>query len=215
MSYNLFVVLAFSIFLPVITGLIKIRQIISHQYLPVFLFVAIGLLNNLASYIFIKNGISNHLNSNIYVAIEFGLLVWQFLIWREGAGRNYILVLGVLLLVWFLDNLIIHDLRRNNSIFRFFSAFTVLFFCVGQINQLIFFHYRRLITNPVFLICIGLMLHYTFKAFVETFYFFSWMFEIHLIIQLNRFISFVDLISNILISIAFLCLRNRSTYYLS
>lgn len=215
MSFHLFTILAFSIVLPVFSGIIKFRQITTQRYLPVFLYVVFAFLNNLLSYMLIRNGESNHFNSNIYVLVAFGLLLWQFNTWDEKAGMKYLGVGVIFCMIWVADNFILHGLRDNNSIFRFFASFYILYYCVKKINHEIFFGFRRIISNPVFLICVGMMFHYSFKAFYESLNFFSWLFDISLIIQVNRLIAFADLITNILISIAFLCLRSKSTYYLS
>lgn len=214
MSFCLFTILAFSIVLPVISGTIQFRQITTNGYLPVFLYVILAFLNNLASYILIKNGHSNHLNSNIYVLAVLGLLLWQFYIWNEEGKTKFLVVVAILSIIWIADNVVLHSLKNNNSIFRFFASFFILYYCIKQINHQIFFNYQRISSNAVFLICVGLLIHYTFKAFNETFHFFSWVFGTTLIIQINRFVAFADLVTNILFSIAFLCLRYKSTYYL-
>ncbi len=212
-SFEFFAALAFTIIIPVVTGIIKFRQVTSHGYLPVFLFVCIGFLNNVLSYYLIKKGISNHLNSNIYVLIGFLIVVWQFAVWNAEDKKRYWLVSVILMLVWLSDNLIINHIWDNNSIFRFFASFAILFLCLAQVNKLIFFHTSGIVSNPVFLVCIGLMLYYSFKAFVETFYFFSWVFDTTLIIRLNITLGFVDMVTNVLISIAFLCIGRKTTYY--
>jgi len=212
-SFHLFTILAFSVFMPVIIGFIKIRQILKQRYLPVFLYVLLAFTNNLISYILIKQGISNHVNSNVYVLFALALLVWQFYIWNGGGVAKYRYAVILLAGIWLLENVIINRLSVNNSIFRFCFSFTILFFCVDTIHRQIFFNSQKIITNPTFLICIGLMIHYTFKAFIETFYFFSWVFETRLIIQLNFTLGFFNLVTNIFISIAFLCMQYKPKYY--
>lgn len=214
MSNALFHILAFSITIPVVVGWIKFRQIVHQGYLPFFIYILFGFLNNLLSYLLIQQGVSNHINSNIYVLIAYILLLWQFGKWEMSHSNRNIILGFIGFAVWLADNFYFHSLMANNSIFRLFTSFTIQYLCILQFNKLIFLERNRIIRNPVFIISASLLNYYTFKSIIETFNFFSWLFESGFLIQLNFTLAFVDLITIIITTLALLCIRSKSTYYL-
>src|SRR5690606_30485659 len=102
------------------------------NYLPFILLIWIGLFNEVISTIFIFSTHSNTINSNIYVLIEYSLLLFQFYKWK-GIERNkccYLILLGIV--VWIIDNVILNSVRTNNSIFRIFYSFAVILLSINQ-----------------------------------------------------------------------------------
>lgn len=178
-----------------------------------FVFVTLGFFNDILSYLIIMRGHSNHFNSNIYVLMAFLLLLAQFYMWNKVSRRKYILLAIAGCWLWISDHLILNDIKSNNSIFRFAVSFIFLYLCIEQINKLIIYENKALLKNPIFLTCTGLVIHFSFKAFIETFNFYEWAFETRLAIRLNIVMATINIISYVLTSIAFLCIRARPTYF--
>lgn len=158
---------------------------------------------------------NNVINSNIYVFVEYLLLLLIFYRWNGllNTNRYYFLLLSGLV-IWALDNLWIHSIHTINSIFRVFYSIVVLFVSISHINKLIVFEKKRLVTNPVFLICTGFVIYYSYKAFIETFYILQLPFSNLFYLHLFQVLLFVNLFTNLVYAIAVICMPTKRAYYL-
>src|SRR5690349_21185288 len=114
----------------------------------------LGLLNESVSLALIFNGSGNAVNSNIFVLLEFLLILFQFYKWNDGHFSKYSLIAFAAVIVWVTDNLLLNTIQQNNSLFRVFYSFTILLFSIDHVNRIIIFQNSRLKKNAVFLICL-------------------------------------------------------------
>lgn len=213
MNFQVFSILASAILVPFITGLIRLRSIRAGGFTPVFLYVATGLINSILSYILILHKYPNHTNSNIYILISFLLLLYQFYRWNKGTTMKYIFLGLAGILVWLIDNPLLHRLNENNSAFRALFSFAMLFFSVEQISKVTFSKRRNLNKLAILFICIGLLVHFSFKCYIETLNLFEANLGTQLVIRLNIIMTFINLVTYALISTAFLCIRTKTIYF--
>ena len=201
-----------SVALPCILGMVMYSKI-PYLYKPFLYFIWTGSLNELLSLILVNTGHTNLVNSNIYVLLEYALILFIFFRWNEPRKRNrfYVLFLSGLL-VWVLENGVIYSLQSINAIFRVFYAFIVLYMSINQVNMLIVAEKKRLISHPIFLICMGFIFYYSYKAFIETFYIlhppFSKPFYVHLFMILLS----INFFTNLVYAIAILCIPMRREF---
>lgn len=186
------------------------------SYRPFYWFIWIGALSEaialLCLYVFRLK--SNLINSNIYVLVEFGILLWVFYRWNEAKTRKkYIIFFAIGLAIWVLDNLYLHSIKTINSQFRVYYCVVILFLSVNQLNKLIIFEKKNLLRNAMFLVCITFVCFFSYKAFVESFYLLEHPFSGTFYNAVFLIMQFVNLISNLVFSIAILCIPKRREFF--
>ena len=169
----------------------------------------LGLLNESMSLAFIFKGTSNTVNSNIFVLLEFLLILFQFYKWNKGNAAKYYLVAFVGILVWVTDNFLLNSIQQNNSVFRVFYSFAALLFSIDQVNRVIIFENSYLKKNAVLLICVTFIFYYGFKACVESFNMFHVGVSRNFLEKLWLILYFVNFITNLLLALAVLWIPTK------
>lgn len=213
MNYYFFFVLSCSIFVAAIIGTIKIRRVFPY-YFPFFLCCCLACLNEIVSYLTGKWYHNDSVTNNIYVLAETLLITWQFYKWDNFGKQQWVfwlLLLGTLS-VWCWEY---HDGKSIQAIglyFRLYAAFIIVMMSVKLNSQLIVHHRKPLISHPVFLICCGFILFFTFEILIET----CWIYgmDIYPEFQSNIFhiMAWLNLFVNILYAIAFLCIPTKPRF---
>jgi len=146
------------------------------------------------------------------VFAEYVLILFHFGKWNEGFDRKYYLPAGIGMIVWIADNLVVHQINQDNSLFRIFYSFIIVLFSIQQINKLVLAERKDIVKSAVFLICIVFTVYYTCKAFVEVFN----AFDLGFSSQFNRHVFtvlyFANLLSNIVYFIAILCIPAKQEF---
>ena len=203
-------ILNYSIWIPAILALIRFRSVISRFY-PFLIVILLGALNEVLSVFYVFNAGSNAVSSNIYVLLEFFLILLQFYKWNKSACRK-LLLLGVAgFSIWIADNLILHTLERNNSLFRVSYSFMIILISVDRISKIVIFEKAVLFKNAMFGLCFVFAFYFSCKAFVESFDMFAIGLSTELLQNLMKLMTFVNFISNLLYSLVILWIpKNRS-----
>ena len=140
MNYTLFRVLTFSIFIPAFVGWARFKKT-SPVFLPFFLFIWLGTLNEIINYIVIDILLQyNILNYNIFLLIEALVLTWQFQRWGLFGYNHRIpfLMYSIFIVTWLLENLFISKFYLGfNSYFRIFFSFVIVIMSMGMLNEVI------------------------------------------------------------------------------
>lgn len=166
----------------------------------------LGLLNEILSFFLSFTIKSNMMNSNIYVLLEYALIIYQFRRWDNltaGAGAFFV---AAGLAVWVADNFFINSIHSRSSISRIGYSFIIILFSINEINRLIVFERRSLLKNPVFLICFTFLVYYSYKAFAEVFIAFNLSLSREVYAHIALTVTVINFISNILYTIAVLCI---------
>ena len=202
---------AFSFLLPIAVAIGKHKSIARKYFLLVVLLV-IGGINDGVSYLIIESKGSNTFNDNLYQLIEFIFLVLLFKKWpSERRNRFHLIILATGITAWIIDNCIVHTPFDNTSVYRLVCAILIVFACIDQVNFVLINRHTSVIT-PDLLICGGLILYHLFAAFIESFQlfavqlqrpFYMWLWFIHCLLSI---------LTNLLISIAFVCHRSKPNY---
>jgi hypothetical protein len=202
----IFFLLSQSILLPLIVGLIRFRRI-GKSYMPFLTLLFIGFIVEIIGYILIqKLHKSNAIPVNIYILIEWVLIAWQFHIWgflRHNRKAFYGL-LAFTILFWIVENLFFLKIYHFSPYFRFFYSFFIVLLSVNEINFMITHYNRNLFRNPKFLICIGFIIYFLYMII------YRWSYEVSLFgktetsLSIMVLIAYVNLLTNIIYTIAFL-----------
>lgn len=211
--FNISIVLSFSVFLPVCAVIYRWNHI-EKVFRPFTWLLWLGLLNDTLSLVFAYTLKTTAINTNIYVLLEYLLVLYQFGRWNNAAIKACISFAALGVIVWSADNLLIHPLDNRNGAFRIFYSFIIIFFSINEVNKLIVYERRSLLKNPVFLICFTFLAYYSYKAFVEVFMAFglnlgnSFSQHVCMVLLITNFIS------NILYTIAVLCIPPKLEFTL-
>jgi hypothetical protein len=179
------------------------------DYYPFVFFIWLGFLNEILSLLMIYHYHSNTVNSNVYVLLEYMIILFQFYKWNENGIKRYYLLAAIGLSVWITDNFIINAISENNSIFRVFYSFIIIFFSIDKVNKLLVFEYSNLLKHPMFIICTSFIFYYGFKAFVESFNMVHLGLEPNILKNLWIILYFVNGTANLFFAIAVLCIPTK------
>jgi hypothetical protein len=214
-SHLFFVIISYSILPGAVIGWIRYSRIPSGDR-PFLYLLWIALLTEIISEITTAVFKNTNVDSNIYVLIEAMLYCWLFFNWGNFRRNKIFLyvVLTLLIVIWVDDNLINHSLRHINSFFRIASSFVLVFLAIDQVNKLITNEHEQLFRNYRFLISLGMIIFFTYRAYVEVFY---WK-DLHVSLLFYRNIYnimiFVNLLVNLMFALAVLWIPTRQRFTL-
>lgn len=208
LHYLLMTLFNYSIIIAAVIALFRFKTIMVDYY-PFIFFIWFGLFNEMVSLFMIFNFRSNAVNSNIYVLLEYMIILFQFYKWNDGGIKKYYWLAGIGIAVWIADNFIINSISQNNSVFRVVYSFIIIFFSIDKVNSLLIFENRNLLKHPAFIICISFIFYYGCKAFVESFNMIHLGLSPNVLKDLWIILYFVNGIANLLYALAVLCIPTK------
>jgi hypothetical protein len=211
--FTIDIILNFSIVFAVVIGIFRFKSILKTFY-PLVLFVCLGLANEILSLFLIIKENSYAVNSNIYVLIEFIILLWQFYKWNNSYFRTCFITGVIGILVWITDNVFINSITDDNSIFRIYYSFVIVFFSIDLLNKAIINEKENILKNAVFLACAGFLAYYGLKVLLEVFNSFKINFNNSFYIKIWLTLSVANCIANIIYAIAILCIPKKQEFFL-
>jgi len=171
-------------------------------------------LNESISLIYVYSHIPNTVNGNIYVLVDFLIVIWLFSNLALTYSRKFlasVIILGII--IWIVDNIFIHSISTNNSLFRMISSLFIVIISMDKLNQLLFFQNPYPNRNTDILLSIGILSYSSYKAFVEafnvfpmpidrlTFYFGLWV-----------TLGIINIVMNLLFTAAILCIPPKQVF---
>jgi hypothetical protein len=171
MSYTWFLVLSGTIFIAALMGSVRFRKI-APGFRPFLICLWIGAVNEILSITLQRLGKTTDVNNNIYVLLEAVLILWQLERW--GAFDRFRYLFPALLFLfagtWVTENFVLSSLSQTRPWFRFLYSFIIVILAIQVLNRLIIYERRSLLRHPVFLICTGLIIFFTYKLMIEIFW---------------------------------------------
>ncbi len=166
-------VLSLSIGFAVIIGIVRYRKI-DPSYYPFLYIVTISFLMELLVHLFTLYGTQKMIivSVHLYSFIEFYLFTWLFHNWGLFNRRKdiFLATIGVSFIVWALLSFFIHGFQELNYSFLILYSFVLIFFSVSSINKMVVHERGNILRNPKFLICLGIIIFYTFFIMVNATY---------------------------------------------
>jgi hypothetical protein len=203
--------LIYSILIPAIAGVIRYKVVLK-DFHPFFWLLWLGVINETISLFSIYTIRSNTVNSNIYVLLEFCLILLLYYRRSESRPRKYLILAMLGLLVWLSDNFFINNISQNNSLFRVFYSFLIVFLSIDVMNRILVFDTSPLYKNCMFLIAITFIFYYGFKAYVESFNVLHIGLSREILTSLWKILYFVNVIANLLYTAAVLCMPKKQKF---
>lgn len=200
-----------SIVIAAVIGAVRLRHMPA-AFLPFTWLIWVGAFNETLSLLMIRYTGGNTVNANVFVLVEYLLIVLQFYTWNGRGTRKYYLFAALGLSVWITDNLVINSISGNNSLFRVYASLIILFFSTDYINKMIVFEPRQLWRNAAFIVCMAFAFYFGLKAFVESFNVFRIGLPHEFLRNLWMILYFVNFIANLLYAVALLCIPTRQEF---
>ena len=213
--FELSVIQSYSICIASFIGLVRFKRI-DKSYRPFIFLCWIALMNELISTYVAHRFHTNAANANIYVFVESVFFAWLFRNWGflQKRSWHYPLSLFILLIVWLFDNLIWHSLREFNSFFRIFYSFFLIFLAINYINWLFLRSRGHLLRHAGFLICIGILIFYSYKATIEVFYLLRLNFSNNFYNKIHHILEIINLFVNLVYALAVLWIPKKQKFIL-
>lgn len=202
--------LSLSIVAPVIVGMVRYRSI-PVSYHPLIYLLLIGLGNELVCYQFFYNS-SNAVPVNIYFLLEFLLFAWLFRNWKN-ILRNTVLfreIVAAMVLMWFTENILLGNITVFSPFFQVSYSLLLVLLAVNQLNWLVVNEKGRIITNAIFIICIAVIIFFSYKVLTEVFYYYAPIQSIKNDIFVIQ--AYLNVGYNLLLTIALLCIPPKRNF---
>ena len=213
MNHIQIVLFSSTILLAAMIAVIKFKKI-DRAFYPFLILVWVASLNEITSLIVSLLGYSTILNNNIYVLAEALLILWQFKEWNLfGSHRNtWRLINSILVLVWILEDYNITALGKLTMHFRLLYSLLIVILSIHLNTRLVFNYKKNLVASPVFLICSGFTVFFTYKILVEVF----WMYGLNTSVSFRNnvylILIWINALINILYSVAIICIPAKPRY---
>jgi hypothetical protein len=206
---------AYSILIAAAIGAIRFLKVTTDNR-PFFYLVWIALVNEILSQIFLATIHTTAVNCNIYVLFEAILYCWLFYNWSSlfRNKRKFRLLILFLCIIWVADNFFLNTIFQINSLFRIISSFILVFLAIDQINQLLMTERSEILVNARFLISMGVIIFFTYRAIVEAYYLFKLPFSNLFYHNVYLIMDYVNLFVNLIFGIAALWIPTRQKFIL-
>ena len=211
-NYYTALILSSSILIPAIIGIFRYSQI-SMVYRPFIYLIWIGCLAEILSFYFAYVYHNNAAVGAIYRLCESIFLVWFF--HRLGIFNNhknlFYVLTGLFVITWFVD----FFFRKSFSNFTFYFdmayALIIVLLSIRAVNDLLFVE-KDLLRNPTFLICIGLIIFFTYQIIQRMFGLYGLKDSLDFRRNVQRILTIINCLTNLIYAFAVLWMRKRQPF---
>jgi hypothetical protein len=212
-NYTVILVLSCSIFIAGIIGVIRFSQI-TDVYRPFIYLIWIGCITELLTTYFAYVYHNNLAITTIYSLCESLFLLWFFN--RLGIFKNQnklLYSLAILFIgIWLADTFLSSHLNaRMTFYFDIVYALSVVLLSIRAINNLLFTE-KELLKNPTFLICIGLIIFFTYQIMQRLFGLYGLKESAEFRRSVQRIMIVINCLSNLIYALAVLWMRKRRAF---
>lgn len=213
LSYAAVTILSFSVFIAGIIAIFRFAQI-ADIYRPFIYLIWAGCITELASTYFAYVYHNNIAIGTVYRLCESLLLLWLFS--KMGIFKNRRKILYTLAVIfvaiWLTDNFFSsHFNERITFYFDIIYALTVVILSITAINNLLFTE-KELLKNPTFLICVGLIIFFTYQVMQRLF----WLYGLRESADFRRSVQtimiLINCITNLIFAVAVFWMRKRRPF---
>lgn len=139
-------------------------------FLPFLLLLTGGFVNEIISIVLLLYGYSNQLNYRIFQLAESLLICWQFYRFRLFQKYSrYLLMQAFFLCLWAIEQTLFIRQFSFGSYFLIFHSLLLVVLSIQQTSVIIFEDNTSFSKHPVFLLCLGFILSFSYAVFVEVF----------------------------------------------
>jgi hypothetical protein len=203
-----------TIVFPLIIGLIRFNTI-DKSYRPIIVYIMVGFITEITSFISIQLYKSNIVVSNVFSLAEWLLIVWQFVAWgfftksKKGLGALCLVVV----MVWVTENIVFQNLNKNFSpYFSVLYYFIIVLMSVNIINYTIIYENKNLFRNARFLICLSFIIFFIYRLLFD----WAWQYSQKMGYKdfnnlLTASFGYVNMLENVIFAFAILFFPTRKS----
>ncbi|HWJ92572.1 MAG TPA: hypothetical protein VNR87_15750 [Flavisolibacter sp.] len=215
MSFELSYIFTFSILVGGLLGIFRFNNI-RQEFYPFIFLIWLACINEVLGLFLVLSGHYNIINNNVYSLFEALLLLWFFK--RIGTIQRqrvlYPYLLSLIVLTWVADNFIFHYFGENfNSYFNIICSFTVVLLAISTINEILISD-DDILKNPVFLICAGIVIFFTYMILVEAFWISGPRISKNFRRKVFEILYWINFFCNLIYALAILWMRKKQAFTL-
>ena len=200
--------------IPVMAALFMYKRAAT-VYRIFFFILLLGCASDLLSWLLISVfSIANILPHDLYQLTAYLLFLLLFYKWNTANKKIVYTILaatGIVLL--FADWLFITKFKTNAPISKIFYSFVIIYLSVDKINDLVI-KKNATLKNSVLIICIGLLIFYSYRAFVISVILANPPMNRDLQIAFYEVLAILNIITNLIYTYAILCITSKQEFSL-
>lgn len=213
MNYTILTILSFSILIAGVIGIFRFAQI-RDIYRPFIYLIWIGCVTEIVSTYFAYVYHNNLAVGAIYRLCESLLLLWFFS--KVGVFKKHIKLLyligGIFLAIWLADNFLSSRFDKKVTFyFDIIYALSIVLLSIRAINDLLFTE-KDLLKNPTFLICMGLVIFFTYQIIQRIF----WLYGLRESVEFRRSVMsilyLINCFTNLIYALAIVWMQKRQAF---
>jgi hypothetical protein len=207
--------LSLSISLGAIIGWVRFKNT-SPAYWPFLWLMWTGFYYEMFGIVVMLAGYYNAVAYNIYALVESLLLGLQFRRWGlfRKMPSGYYALQSLFIGGWMVDSFIVAPINVFSSYFTIGRSIVIVLLSVSMLHLLFEKPVTSLPRHPVFLICIGLVVLFTYTAIVEGFLIFGAGLSKSFRVRIFFILACINFITNIIFAFAILWMPIKRRYLL-
>lgn len=214
MRTNILELMSFSIVISVIIAIYRFNKI-DKTFYPFIGLQVFGLIAEISTNYVTHYFKSNAISTNLFSIVESILLLWQFRKWGLLKNKKWYVLLHIAVAVsWLSEMIYFKTLHHFYSAFYIFYSFIIVLLSIQMLNRLLISVTSILFKNPVFLICAGFVIFFTYNIIVEVFYLFEISEAPAFSANIYIILSVINFIVNIVYALAILWIPPKQKFIL-
>jgi len=216
MNYTALTILSYSILIAGIIGIYRFAQI-RDLYRPFIYLIWVGCLIKMVSTYFSYADHSNLDVDSIYRLCESLFLLWFFSklsVFRKQRKMLYLLG-GLFISIWLTVNFLTSHLATTvSSYFDIVYALSLVLLSIRTINELLFTE-KDLLKNPTFLICMGLVIFFTYHIIQRLFWLYGLRESVEFRQSVMGILYLINCVTSLLYALAIVWMQKRQAFTFS
>jgi len=212
-SYYTTLILASSIVIPAIIGVVRFKYIAA-RYRPFLYLIWAGCLNEIVS-VYCAFRFHNNIASNVaYSLIESFLLLWLFQRLKLFGGKTWLLYSLALIFfcIWLFESFLANRFGSQFSVyFDVVYSFCVVLLSIRAINQLLTAE-TEILKNPTFLICIGFVIFFSYEIIERVFWIYGLENSLVFKQSVQAILFLTNFFTNLLFGLAVLWMKKKQGF---
>jgi hypothetical protein len=185
-------------------------------YFPFCILLSAGFVTEIISILLMIRGQKNILLYNCFSLAEALLISWQFNKWRLMGNKRvfYFSLQSLYLISWTIEMVWRDGFHHFTSFFIIGYSTVIVFIAIAIINGVIFKESLPLFLNSIFIICMGLIVYFTYMVLIEIFWVYGLNKSSKFRIRVYDIFAFINLFTNLLFAFATLWIPMKRQYIL-
>ena len=213
MNFELNAAFSLTVGIGALIGWIRIRKT-DPAFFPFLLWLLFGFLHEVISLIIVENGYSNAFSYNLFTLVEAMLICYQFYRWGlfEQQQKLYYVIQIFFAAGWLIELVLRQGLETYFSYFIICYSTLIVFMAINVLNNVLFKEPGLMLVQPEFLICMGLIVYFTYTILVEVFWFYGLNKSSAFRIRIYELFGYINLFTNLVFAFATLWIPMKRRY---